>query len=69
MTTKPEDNKGIAMRTLCIDFAIKANVGLVYDNDGEAQYSEVEIVNAASKFEAFIKGENAIATEVKKETW
>lgn len=55
--TDKNDNiaRDMAIRSTAIDMAIRANCGLVYDEEGRNCYNEDEIVKAASKFEAFIK--------------
>lgn len=63
---KPDTTRDVAIRSACLDMAIRAGCGQYYDDDGRMLFDDEIIVNAANKFEAFIKG---IKSETKKEGW
>lgn len=48
-----------SIRSAAIDMAIRANCGQDYNEEGRAINSDDKIVNAASKFENFIKNGSA----------
>jgi hypothetical protein len=54
--TKAKDNRDMAVRTAAIDFAIRCSSGSSYDFEGRAVTDPKKVVEAASMFEAFIKG-------------
>ena len=56
--TKPQntDTRDQAVRTVALEMAIKANCGLFYNADNMQLVCDTQIVDAAKKFEAFIKG-------------
>ena len=58
MTTepKPDSTRDVAIRSACLDMAIRSNCGQCYDTEGKMIFDAGEIVKAASMFEAFIKG-------------
>lgn len=75
MTTeqpKSNDTRYFAIRSSCLELAVRSNCGLVYDDDGRNSYNEDEIIRVASKFVSYIK--NGLTPEVtpietKKEGW
>ena len=54
--TKPADTRDQAVRTVALEMAIKANCGLFYNADNMQLVCDTQIVDAAKKFEVFIKG-------------
>ena len=54
--TKPTDTRDQAVRTVALEMAIKANCGLFYNADNMQLVCDTQIVDAAKKFEVFIKG-------------
>ena len=54
--TKSTDTRDQAVRTVALEMAIKANCGLFYNADNMQLVCDTQIVDAAKKFEAFIKG-------------
>jgi hypothetical protein len=70
-TVKPKDitARDMAIRTQALDWAIRANTGLHYDDTGRALHDERLIVEAAAEFENYIKnGKKPITTENLTET-
>ncbi len=66
--TKPKDNtRDMAIRTQALDWAIRANTGLHYDDTGRALHDERLIVEAATEFENYIKNGKGETTE--KDEW
>ena len=64
MTDKTDTTRDIATRTLCLEFAIKSGCGQYFTEEGRSLICDVQIVEAAKKFEEYIKGSQS---ETKKE--
>ncbi len=65
--TKDTSTRDMAIRTQALDWAIRANTGLHYDDTGRALHDERLIVEAATEFENYIKNGKGETTE--KDEW
>lgn len=59
MNDKPTNTeKTRAIRSMCMEWAVRSNCGNVSDNESRILTDPDKILNAARKFEAYIKGED-----------
>jgi hypothetical protein len=54
--TSDDKRQAMSIRSVAVEMAIKANIGQSYDDEGRNISDANRIVEAAKKFEAFIKG-------------
>ena|ERR1700761_6212385 len=62
ITTTPNqyEARDQAIRTACLDMAVRSNCGHVYDDEGRNTTSDDKLLSAAKKFESYIRGEKFI---------
>lgn len=53
----PPPNREHAIRSVAMEMAIRSSSGSTYDEEGRSIIDPDKVVNAAKKFEAYIKGE------------